>query len=45
MLDRFYASHLTAEMNVHQLHEVDDPPEVSTIFDALYFEEKANKQS
>jgi Phage integrase SAM-like domain len=43
MLERFYASQLTAEMNVHQLHEVDDPPEVSTIFDALCAE--VNKQS
>jgi hypothetical protein len=43
MLERFYASQLTAEMNVHQLHEVDDPPEVSTIFDALCAE--VNQQS
>jgi hypothetical protein len=39
MLERFYASQLTAEMNVHQLHEQEDLPEAYTIFDELFREE------
>jgi hypothetical protein len=33
MLERFYASQLTAEMNVHQLHEQDQQLEMYTYFD------------